>query len=208
MNKIRSLILMYVFYDANGDIKAITPALDEHFSSMYSFVTLPLPEVEMFLTSQKNTFDYYIKEIQKVDGSTHKLTKKNLTINYTRTLDNYLSKIEDVDTFKGNTLIVTNDTINKNIIVELNKSFRAAFTDSNISEEYQVLVEEFISKGPSTLYLTKRNNPYHLLFSCTFNPRGLINTDRLYFKYVGNYNNTSVYTKKLVSGYGYKEKVE
>ena len=196
--------MMYVFYDKNGDIKAITPSLDESFSNTYSIATFPLNDVEMFLTAQKNTFDYYIKKIDTVTGSTHKLIKKQSTINYTRTLDSYLTKVEDV-TSKGSIITIVNNTTKKVISINLLKDFKEMYNYG--TDEEKESVSDFLKKGPSTIYLTKKNNPYWLLSSFSFTPAELFEKEILYFNYENKYNNTSIYTKKLINSYGYKEKV-
>jgi hypothetical protein len=197
---------MYVFFDRNGDIKAITPSLDDNLSTSFSTATFPLAEVEAFLTAERNTFDYYVKKIDKISGTTYKLIKKKSDISYTRTLDSYLTKVEDAKRY-DNILLITNDVANKVVSVEIDKEFKTAYVGQRGSEEQQETMDDFFSRGPSIVYLTKRNNPYHLLFSFSFTPRDLLGAEKLYFNYTGDYNEASVYTKKLITGYGYKEKV-
>jgi 16S rRNA C1402 (ribose-2'-O) methylase RsmI len=177
--------------------------LDDGFNNTHSVATFPLEDVEMFLTAQKNTFDYHIKKIDKITGSTYKLTKKQSTISYTRTLDSYLTKIENT-TPKGNIITVVNNTKDRVISIELLKEFKEIY--KNGSEDEQESVSDFLKKGTSILYLTKKNNPYWLLFSFSFIPQDLFEKEILYFNYENNYNDTSVYTKKLINSYGYKEK--
>lgn len=199
-----SLVLMYVFYDKNGDIKAITPTLDEFFSNNFSSATFPLSEVEMFLTAQRNTFDYKVKQTDRISGTVFTLIKKQSNVNYTRTLDSYLTKVEDAKRFED-ILTITNITDDNVISVEINKDFKELYIKNECTEEQQESIATFFTSGPSVVYLTKKNNPYHLLFSFTFTPIDLIRVDKLYFNYTGDYTDTSVYTKKLIIGYGYKE---
>jgi hypothetical protein len=200
-----TLVLMYVFYDKNGDIKAITPSLDENFAITHSVATFPLSEVEGFLTAVKNTFDYRVKKVEKLSGITHKLIKKYSAISYTRTLDSYLTKVEPAK-ITDNTITIVNDIVNKVISVKLAKEFKEMY--ENGTEEEQENVSDFLNKGPSTLYVTKRNNPYNKLFAVSFTPKMLFDAEKLYFNYTGEYNDVSIYTKKLITGYGYKEKAE
>ena len=199
-----TLVLMCVFYDKNGDIKAITPILDENFSINFSSATFPLAEVEMFLTAQSSTFDYQVKQIDKVSGTTYKIVKKQTNVTYTRTLDSYLTKVDDVKRHET-ILTITNITDDSVISVEINKDFKELYIKNECTEEQQESIATFFTSGPSVVYLTKKNNPYHLLFSFTFTPIDLIRVDKLYFNYTGDYTDTSVYTKKLIIGYGYKE---
>ena len=73
-----TLVLMYVFYDKNGDIKAITPILDENFSINFSSATFPLAEVEMFLTAQSSTFDYQVNKLTKFLAQPIRLLRNKL----------------------------------------------------------------------------------------------------------------------------------
>ena len=201
-----SLVLMYVFYDKNGDIKAITPTLDEFFSNNFSSATFPLSEVEMFLTAQRNTFDYKVKQTDRISGTVFTLIKKQSNVNYTRTLDSYLTKVEDAKRFED-ILTITNVISDKVISIEINKEFEELYIRDKCSEEQQESINSFFANGPSIVYLTKKNNPYHLLFSFSFTPKDLLSVDKLYFNYEGDYTDTSVYTKKLIIGYGYNERV-
>jgi ABC-type uncharacterized transport system permease subunit len=203
MTTIAPLIFMYVFFDKNGEIKAIAPTLDEGLSSSFSVASFPLSDVEMFMTAKKNAFDYQVKRIENLAGSTYKLIKKQTsTLNYVKTLDSYLTKIEDVN--KNTILIVTNNISENFVSLELTKDFKALY-EQNTED---IDVTDFFNNELTNIYLTKRNNPYHLLFTVSFVPRSLLVSDILYFNYTGDYTNSSAYCKKLINGYGYKEKVK
>jgi hypothetical protein len=199
-----SLVLMYVYYDKNGDIKAITPGLDESFSRICDVATFPLSEVEMFLSGQKSTFEYTITKISSLAGDKFKLQKKPSAISYTRTLDSYLTKIEPAR--QGKIIIVENDTIAKTINIYLSADFRELQRYG--SEEEQESVDDFIRYGYSTIYITERNNPYNLRHTVTFSPRELFEKGSLHFSHENDYTNSSAYTKKIIAGYGYKERVK
>jgi hypothetical protein len=193
----KSLVLMYIFYDSNGDIKAITPTSDESFSATFSVATFPLAEVDVFLNGQENTFNYQVKCIERETGNIYKLVKKQLVINYTRSLDSYLTKI-DSNLSRIGIITVVNNIKDKTISLKLNETFK----DQDDEE-----INNFKKQKPSTLYLTKKNNPYWLLFSITFTPAELFERGILYFNYEDDYSNISIYTKKLINGYVYTEKV-
>lgn len=202
MTTMTPIIFMYVFFDKNGEIKAIAPTLDESLSTSFSVASFPLNEVEMFMTAQKNAFDYQIRKTERPTGTVYRLVRKQTNVNYIKTLDSYLTKIEDAN--KGSALIVTNNTEKKYVSLELVKEFKAAYEQNTDDDS----VADFFNSGTSNIYLTKRNNPYHLLFTVSFMPRSLLVSDILYFNYTGNYTNSSAYSKKLITGYGFKEKAE
>ncbi len=199
-----ALIMMYVFYDRNGDIKAITPTLDEYFSTIFHSATFPLTEVDGFLRAEKNTFDYQVKKFETLTSEICKIVKKKSQIAYIKTLDNYLTKVEDVDG-NHNTLIITNNVSDRVIGIELTKDFKELIKLGD--NETQDIINEFMNCGPSMIYITAKNNPYHLLFSFSFTPAALVDARTLYFKYNDVCSDTSAYTKKLIAGYGFKERV-
>ena len=197
-----SLILMYVYFDKNGDIKAITPSLDEAFSRDFSSATFPLSDVGPFLTAQKNTFDYTMKKSKTLSGVKFQIVRKfiNAAV-YTRTLDNYLTKIDE--NRKSDTIItIINDTFRKVISITLDAGFADMYNGEE--EEQQEIVVNFRNSGMSNIYITEKNNPYHLLTTFTFSPE-LLFSGPAYLNYTGTYTGTSAYTKKIIGGYLYRE---
>ncbi len=200
----KPLILMYVFYDKNGDIKAITPILDENYDVNFSVATFPLSEVELFLTAQKNTFDYSVKAVEKITGTAYVLVNKHSNINRVRALNTYLTKVETAVS-NNNIILITNDANKGGIFIQINKTLKEIYVEGLNPETQLDIFDSILNSGPSTIYLTEKNNPYHLLFSFSFLPKSLLDVDKLFFPYNNKYTNTSVYTKKVVDGYGYTE---
>jgi hypothetical protein len=89
-----SLVMMYVYYDTQGNIKSITPAPDKQFNEEFQTATIPLPEVEIFLTGKRNPFDFVVKKVNKGIASEFKIIRKDNNISITRSLDNYLTVID------------------------------------------------------------------------------------------------------------------
>lgn len=198
-----SLVLMYVFFDANGDIKAITPSLDEALSKDFTSATFALFEVEAFLTGKQNPFDYTVKSTQKVGGVKYSIAKKFSDIVYTRTLDNYLTKISStrsVDTI----LNIVNNTREKVITLSLDSNFRDML--SNGSEDEQDDASAFLNSGNSLIYITDKNNPYVLRYTINYSPKVLFNQTKQYFEYACDLEDSSAYTKKIIGKYCYKER--
>jgi len=198
----KSLILMYVYFDANGDIKAITPNLDEYFASTCSFATFPVDEVTGFLTAQKNPYDYLIKTIKKAGNVTYRIARKESKINYTRTLDNYLTKVEMAGKDEESIVLITNNPKDRVIGIQIHKAFKNFLIDG--TEEEQAEAETFFNRQSITLYFTKKNDPYHWLQTITFSPRNAYDNPKLYFNYETDLSDASVYTKKIVNSYAYR----
>lgn len=197
------LVMMYVFYDKNGDIKAIAPSIDNFNDPNCSVATFPLSEVEGFLSGKKSTFNYQINKLTTPTGVKFSIVKKVIEVDYVRTLDNYLTEIGPYR--KGETIIsIVNQKSNKVILVEIASEFKAMYTDGN--DDGKDSIDDFLKLGRISIHITKKHNPYHLLFSFSFTIQELFAKGRLYFNYEDECENTSAYTKKVIDGYGYKER--
>lgn len=197
------LVMMYVFYDKNGDIKAIAPSVDNFSDPACSVATFPLSEVEGFLSGKKSTFSYQVQKLTTFAGVKFSITRKVVEVDYARTLDNYLTEI---GSYKRDETIISlvNQKSHKVILVEITPEFKDMYTHD--SDDGTNLVDDFIKLGRISIHITKKHNPYHLLFTFSFTTQELLSKGQLYFNYEGEYENTSAYTKKLIDGYGYKEK--
>lgn len=198
------IVMMYVFYDVNGDIKAIAPSLNDFHSKDCSVATMLLSDVEPFIEGKRNPSDYQIKKAKTLSGDKFTISKKIVEVDYVRTLDNYLTEIGPY--VSGETIIsIVNQKSNKTVLVEIASEFRDIYTYG--SGEQKDDVDDFLKLGKTSVHITKKHDPYHLLFSFSFTPNDLFHKGRLYFEYDGICENTSAYAKKIISGYGYKEKL-
>jgi hypothetical protein len=195
------LVLMYVYYDKNGDIKAITPTEDGAFDKSYNHVLLPLAEVEPFILGKKNSFDYMIKTTKKLTGDSSKLVKKYSNVNLTRSMDNYLTKVSTSSETEPVVKIIVNSG---NVIsLQLNQSYKDMYEEG--SEEEKEKIDEFVTSGISAIHITEKNNPYNLFTTISFSPRKLFDNLRIEFKYPEDLDlsSSSAYTKRLVASYQY-----
>lgn len=192
----------YVFYDKNGNIKIIASSLDDVKNDEYSAIKLPLSEVEPFLQGKKNSFDYVIRKVKSSGNEKFVLIKRVSNVIYTRTLDNYLTEISNK---KNNTTAITivNQPRRNSFLVEFTSVFRSML-DSDIEEERDI-IDNILRTPKTSIYITKKHNPYYLLMTITFSPKELFTTGKMYFKYEGKIENTSAYTKRIVDEYYYKE---
>jgi hypothetical protein len=163
-----------------------------------------LSDVEDFLLGKKSPSDYHVKKFTSPMGDNFKLVKKVVTIVHTRTIDNYLTKIDERIGTKDSLIKITNDVTQRIFTLELTKEFFDMATSND--EEYEDIVSDFLISGTSAIYITRKNNPYALLYSFTFLPSDLFERRKLYFPCSDVYTNTSAYTKKLIVGYTYRER--
>ena len=189
---------MYVFYDKDGEIKGMAPSQNDFSDPNWSSAMFPLEEVELFILGKKNSFNYRVKKIKNLAGEKFILSEKLIHVTYTRTLDYYLKEVEAPESHVT-TITVTNQKTDKIFIIEFSQEFKLLCEDNKKVLEY-ILSEDVIS-----IYITKKHNPYHFLFKIIFLPGELFRQDRLYFNYKGTIENSSAYTKRIISGYGYRE---
>lgn len=198
------LINMYVFYDESGDIKAIAPSRNDFQDKTCSVAVFSLNDVEAFLKGKKNTFDYEVKKVRSFTGEKFILNRKVVEVNYTRTLDNYLTEIGPAE--PGVTIIsIINKKKSKVVSIELAADFRSLY--ANGSGEDKDIIEEILKISKTAVHLTAKHNPYHLLLSIPFSPKDLFEKGRLHFNYENDIEDASAYTKKIISGYGYEERL-
>lgn len=197
-----SLVLMYVYFDGKGNIKAITPNEDQGISTDYEYAMFPISEVEHFMTGNKNLFNFQVKKVKKASGDTYEILKKQTTIDLTRSLNNYLNKIETTGVIDPIIKIVANPVSGK-VTLSMNEGFKELQTYGTVEE--QEIVSDFFAMGLSNIYITAKNNPYHLLFSITFLTKQLFDEVRMDFTIPEGLDirNSSAYTKKLVNSYCY-----
>lgn len=196
------LEMMYVYFDANGDIKTISPD-PVLLADVYTVTTIPLTEVEDFLLGKKNPSDYYIKSTKVLAGTTYKITRKQtLEISYVRTLDNFLTEVKTMAKSAEASVLIENIVKEKKIKITLNKVIKVLFEEgSDIDQE---TVSSFINYSSAALFFTRKGDPYFLLHTLIFSPKELFDKEELYWDYNVDLSNSSVYTKKIIDGYSYK----
>lgn len=196
-----ALILMYVYFDKKGDIKAITPREDSSFSADYSYAMMPVADVESFLVGKHNPFDYTVKKNQKLGGPAYVISKKVSVVNLVRSIDNYVTKISETE--KSPIIRIIVNARNHTVSIALTDGFKDLYENGSVEEQESVI--EFLESGLSTVYLTRKNNPYSLLYNITFSPKELFDRGRMSFNCPETLDlrNSSAYTKRLVNSYRY-----
>jgi hypothetical protein len=195
------LELMYVTFDVRGEIKSIAPNPSYHLDKDFTVATFPLNDVEEFLDARKSPFDYYIQRVKKVGGREFKITRKVSDLNYVRTLDNYLSEIKPMARFRDAVIGIENFINEKRIKLSLNPILKIML-DEGTDEEIDN-IEKFISTSASSIFFTRKDDPYLHLATITFLPRILFEQEVLQYTYEADLSNASVYTRKIVEGYSY-----
>lgn len=198
------LEMMYVYSDANGDIKAISPD-PVIVSDSYSVAMFPLTEVKDILEGKKNPFDFYVKISKNIAGTTHKITRKQvLEISYIRTLDNFLTEVKTMSKSADAFVLIENFTKEKKIKISLNDIVKVLLHEGD--DKDQEAVTSFINNTSTALFFTRKGDPYFLLHTLTFSPKELFDKGELYWDYNVDISDSSVYTKKILDKYSYRIK--
>ena len=201
----KTLIMMYVYFGGDGNIKAISPDADTLSASLYSSAMFPLTEVESFLTAKKNTFDYYIKSIETFNKVEYKiLRKKQIEISKVRAVDTYLTEITSNRLQKDTIILIENFVSLKQLKITITPELRALKEEG--SAEAQESIVNFINTPTATLFFTKKQDPYFLVHSLLFSPKSLFDEGELVFDYEKDLKNLSVYTRRIINRYTYIER--
>lgn len=196
------LIMMYLSFDSNGDIKSISPD-NVIKSDNFTTITIPLSEVEGFIKGIKNPFDYYVKVTKRISGVDYKLTRKQqLSLNSLRSLDSYLTEITKIDNKNDSLIVIENLLYNKEIEISAGPLLQSIQDCPETDDETKIL-DIIKSQLSISLFFTKNKDPYHLLHTMVFSPGMLLNKDTVRIKYKTDLSTASCYTRKLIDGYSY-----
>jgi hypothetical protein len=195
--------MINVYFDNKGSILAVTPEIDHTFSDK-SVATFPLEDVNMFLTGMVSLSNYTVVCTELKDKKVYKLLKKVTRVSYVRSIDNYPVKINPLADVKR-TILIENRIKEKVIAITIDKEFKGMY--NNGTDEQQEIVSDFLSQGLTSVYITRRNDPYFLLLTVKFLPKQLFDEDSVYINYDDECNDTSAYAKRIIGGYTYKEKL-
>ena len=199
------LILMYVYFDQAGDIKAISPDMISSYAGVYSSATFPLTQVSIFLEGKANTFNYFIKKDVKGFSSQYLIApKSSVQVSNLRTLDSYLVDISKNTELENSMMYVHNDTLARAITVVINPELNRLQESGSDSEKK--FIESFLNIGEISLFFTKKNDPYYLHFTLDFMVIDLYKAGTLYLEHDLDLADSSVFTRKIINGYRYIER--
>jgi hypothetical protein len=197
----KAIIMMYVYYDSSGDIKSITPIRDEQFEKQdYQVTTFSIDEVEDFLTSKKNPSDYFIQYRRKNGVDIFKLLPKYILVNYTRSINNYLTEIT-FQNKEANVIHIRNKIDQKILIIAIDPILKLKEIDGTDEEQQEII--NFKATPKITLYFTAKNDPSFLIKTITVEPMTLCKYD-IKISYDEDLTNASLFTKKYFSNYSYE----
>jgi hypothetical protein len=201
----KTLIMMYVYFDADGNIKAISPDTDAVSASLYSLAMFPLTDVESFLTAKKNTFDFYVKSIETFNKVEYKiLRKKQIEISKIRAVDTYLTEITSNRLQKDTIILIENFISLKQLKITITPELRTLKEEGSV--EAQESIVNFINTPTATLFFTKKQDPYFLIHSFLFSPKALFDEGTLIIDYEKDLKNLSVFTRRIINRYTYIER--
>lgn len=197
-----TLIMMYVYFDQAGEIKSICPDINSSFADTSKYITTPLTEVEGFLIGKKNPFDYFLKPTIRLGVTSYKITRKQvININYLRSKDAFLTEIPKLLRSSGADIIIENFIDTKKLKISINPEINELIKDGTDQEIEQLTA--LVNTPEIHLFFTRKNDPYFLIDTISISPKELFANTILHVEYSSDLSNTSVFTKRLINGYGY-----
>ena len=196
-----SPIMMHVYFDTEGNIKSISPSADLTLEATHKTAMISIDEVEPFLSSKKNIFDFHVKEVD----AKHRIQKKpNAIISQIRSIDNYLTEIKLQKLTIDTIILIENYISDKKVKIKITPELK--ILQEKGTEEEQLSINSFINSSYSSLFFTRKHDPYFLIHTVTFSPRLLFENEELIMTHTKNLENLSVFTKRIISKYAYTEK--
>jgi hypothetical protein len=196
---------MYVYFDSQGNIKAISPDADSLSSSLYGSAMFPLVDVEPFLTAKMNTFDFYVKSTETFNKIEYKIVRKQqIKISNVRAADTYLTEITSNRVQKDTIILIENFISLKQLKITITPELRILKEEG--SAEAQESIVNFINTAVATLFFTKKQDPYFLIQSFLFSPKTLFDEGSLTINYEKDLKNLSVFTRRIINRYTYIER--
>lgn len=193
---------MYLYFDVRGDIKGITPLPDKSLEQ-FDYTTIPLTQVEKFLTGQANPFDYQMKIVNKKPV---KLIKKEIVTVKARDINYCLTEISTTKNYNASILFKL-DCRSSSLTITPSKELISLYNSKDDDDaENREELERLVQGINSTVYITEFKNPYNLYSSFIFNVKELFDNSLINLTLDENidYSNTSMYTKKLFENYELK----
>lgn len=191
---------MFVYFDAEGDIKSISPVNTEKIELCTS-AEFPISSVEEFLTGKSKPHEF---QVLKLSGTnTYTISKRKIIeIDLKRTLDSYLTEVTEKT--KNVSVLIENNTRLKRIRISIIPGIRQLLESE--TDENDMGLRKFFNTPSLQLFFTKKHDPYFLLFSLEFSPRSLLDRGVISFDYKTNLRNTSLFTTRILDGYSYTVK--
>lgn len=200
----KKIVMMYVYYDSLGDIKSIAPVQDMQFENQgYKYATFPFEDVEPFLTSRLNPFNFYVDYKRKNGVDIYKISSKQVIVSYVRHIDNYLSELVE-QTEEPNAIYIENNIDEKILTFYIDADLRIKENNGNDAEQDKI--SSFKRSSKVNFYFTSKNDPSFLIKTITLIPKDLFHNENIKVSYEENLEYASLFTKKFFSYYSYKNK--
>lgn len=190
---------MYVYFNDIGEVKCISPILDE--SSKLLYVKMNIDEVEPYISGKRSLNSCLVIRDQKIAGK-YTLKQKTFDIKTYTVLDKFLYEVPYTDADKFH-IKITNHVSKNKILVEIDSKLRNDILDDTEGGADYLKIEglEILN-----FYFTAKHDPSILIHSISVPTQPLIK----YGGYEDMYNtaldlvNTSVFTKKIFPLYTHR----
>lgn len=187
---------MHVYFTDKGDIKSITPVVDNTLNE-YKSVEFELSRVQDFLVGKKNIHRYAV--VDDKETSSFKIVSKETEQDQISTLNTYLSEVT-YEYYHDYDILIEHNTIEKHLFVTMSGT-----ADPVRAREQKNLISNF---RKLTFYFTLFGDPNMLLCSFDVPVQDLI--DGKVYVNLEEYeddelNNATLFTKKILGKYHYRK---
>lgn len=188
---------MFVYFDDEMAIKSITPCVNDDLN--YKYTQIKVDVLLPYLRGEKSLNSCYLKADPE-DPLLYTVETKELEVNTVKILDKFLHQIPESTSNDFHLKIFDNPeskTMTFKVIEEYyNKILGNRKVESNNLTINGVPYLDF--------YITTKNDPSFLYFGVRIPTNQLLSGGEYVYKYDGNTENCSIFTKKIFTKYIYE----
>ena len=195
--------MMYVYFDDTMNIVGISPLLDADLLAKGSRHTrFPIDEVAPFITGERNLSTHYVSPL-KDDPTKYAIKAKSIEVNYIRTLDRFLTEIDQGQSSESAHLTIINNIKEKKIIFSLSPKVKY-----NILQDESIETKNITINGMPELdfFFTVKNDPSFLILYVPIKTNELVGEPMIVVNYSVDLSESSLFTKKIFDNYVYEVK--
>ena len=188
---------MFVYFDESGNIKCISPVVDQQQETVSQATKLPLKDVYKFITGEISPTRYLVKK-KKGTANKYEIVKRRYEISHVRKLDRFLTEIIPGYGKKTGLEIIADmqsNTLTFKLADNVRNEFLETIDDLSLASISGMRVLKF--------YCTTKNDPSYLIESFTVSVTALLQGN-VYIEFKSDLAKYSLFTRQVFDNYSYK----
>jgi len=189
---------MHVYFDDTGNIKCISPVVDQSQEDRFQHTKLPLSNVYRFITGEIAPNKFIVKK-KKGKVNEFVIVERVFDINYVRKLDKFLTEVEEGYKTKNDEIEIIADTITSTLTFKLAPHIRIEYLDTVDDASLASIC------GLRTLkfYCTTKNDPSYMIEAYNVPVHKLLHGP-VYVEFKSDLKKHSLFTRQVFDNYSYK----